>query len=855
MTFIRVLAVLALCLVASAISAGATEIVSASLHRRSTIDITDSPLVRASNHSQENVSITIQVGFIHEIASLRSEDRQGGINFARLYADGAAAHILFRDVKYTEITPFVEFEIEGRDLLNHTAVTFVLLNRTDGAILANFTASVVDGEQVTVVGIDEGKTINAMILDNIKEVNNSYGMDLAAVRFINVATNITDITVFGVSANCYRCVALPIVSFNATRRATPYLALDTTFSIAFKLLDVSGEDLVFLLPHLDLSSADLRQRHDEAALRALIELHHDTHDEEGRPLAGAGLISSFDYHFGEHGVYTVIFRDATQPETDKGLVVAQIEVSSEPDDPNVPIYVAMGIIGALTIVYLVGTYVWRFGSRAWEEHQHKKNGGDALDSMYGGGQADRQNGPKPAPRVSSRVNSLDAVRGLAIAIMIFVNYGGGGYWFFNHSAWNGITVADLVFPWFIWIMGTSMAISFTSLEKKRTPKREVLYKIIRRFIILAVLGLFQNNGYEWETWRIPGVLMRFAVAYLVVGVVVLFVPRWPWRLTYRIYRRFTSGGHHRHAADGAASPILERKRFASEAINFDEDTDKSDDGFSRNVFAAEDDESCENMMKDKWVYTLFGDILPFWPHWLVAFSLLFVYFMITFFLDVPGCGRGYLGPGGIGDYGKYFDCTGGAAGYIDKKIFTEDHIYNQPTCQPLYLTGSYDPEGTLGNLTSIFMVFLGLQSGRTLMAWKDHKHRVVRWYIWSIVLGFIALGLCEAKQNGGFFPLNKNLWSPSFILATAAMAFFLLATFYLLIDVFPIWSGSPFRFIGMNPILIYLSHEILNGYMPFSWDPYGDNTHRMNLAMNLTGMSMWCLIAYWMYCHKFFISI
>ncbi len=91
--------------------------------------------------------------------------------------------------------------------------------------------------------------------------------------------------------------------------------------------------------------------------------------------------------------------------------------------------------------------------------------------------------------------------------------------------------------------------------------------------------------------------MRFAVAYLVVGLVVLFVPRWPWRFTYRIYRRFTSGGHHRHAADGAASPILERKRFASEAINFDEDTDKSDDGISRNVFAAEDDESCENMMK------------------------------------------------------------------------------------------------------------------------------------------------------------------------------------------------------------------------------------------------------------------
>jgi hypothetical protein len=91
--------------------------------------------------------------------------------------------------------------------------------------------------------------------------------------------------------------------------------------------------------------------------------------------------------------------------------------------------------------------------------------------------------------------------------------------------------------------------------------------------------------------------MRFAVAYLVVGLVVLFVPKWPWRLTYRIYRRL-SGHHHRHALDGAASPVIERKRFASEAINFDEDTDRSDDGLSRNAFAIEnDEESCENMMK------------------------------------------------------------------------------------------------------------------------------------------------------------------------------------------------------------------------------------------------------------------
>ena len=49
--------------------------------------------------------------------------------------------------------------------------------------------------------------------------------------------------------------------------------------------------------------------------------------------------------------------------------------------------------------------------------------------------------------------SLDTFRGLAITVMIFVNYGGGSYYFFNHSIWNGLTVADLVFPWFMWIMG------------------------------------------------------------------------------------------------------------------------------------------------------------------------------------------------------------------------------------------------------------------------------------------------------------------------------------------------------------------------------------------------------------------
>ena len=52
-----------------------------------------------------------------------------------------------------------------------------------------------------------------------------------------------------------------------------------------------------------------------------------------------------------------------------------------------------------------------------------------------------------------RLNSLDTFRGICIVIMMFVNYGGGGYWFLDHSIWHGLTIADLVMPWFMFMMG------------------------------------------------------------------------------------------------------------------------------------------------------------------------------------------------------------------------------------------------------------------------------------------------------------------------------------------------------------------------------------------------------------------
>ncbi|KAH3719674.1 hypothetical protein DPMN_062528 [Dreissena polymorpha] len=92
-----------------------------------------------------------------------------------------------------------------------------------------------------------------------------------------------------------------------------------------------------------------------------------------------------------------------------------------------------------------------------------------------------------------RLHSLDTFRGLSLLMMIFINYGGGGYWFFDHPPWNGITIADLVFPWFVFIMGVSMNFSFRSMLKRRKSRAAILWKVVRRSALLFAFGIVLNT--------------------------------------------------------------------------------------------------------------------------------------------------------------------------------------------------------------------------------------------------------------------------------------------------------------------------------------------------------------------------
>jgi heparan-alpha-glucosaminide N-acetyltransferase len=93
-----------------------------------------------------------------------------------------------------------------------------------------------------------------------------------------------------------------------------------------------------------------------------------------------------------------------------------------------------------------------------------------------------------APKVKKRLKSLDIFRGIAIVLMIFVNSGGGHYWWIEHATWNGLHFADLVFPWFLFIMGVCVPMSIKSQLNQQIPKSQIVSKIIK------VREIFMQNS-------------------------------------------------------------------------------------------------------------------------------------------------------------------------------------------------------------------------------------------------------------------------------------------------------------------------------------------------------------------------
>lgn len=204
---------------------------------------------------------------------------------------------------------------------------------------------------------------------------------------------------------------------------------------------------------------------------------------------------------------------------------------------------------------------------------------------------------------------------------------------------------------------------------------------------------------------------------------------------------------------------------------------------------------------------------------------------------------------------RFPNCTGGSTGYIDRLILTEKHLYQWGTARSTYDSIPFDPEGVFGLLLTFLQVFLGLQCGEILMVHTEWKSRCKRWLIWSVVTGLIGGGLSGFTQDDGIIPLNKNMWSLSFVLVTTSLAFLLLSICYIIIDVGGYWSGTPLVYAGMNAIVMYVGHEILHQILPFRWRIGVMNTHFVRLLENAWNAMLWTFVAYYLHCKKIYISV
>ena len=120
-----------------------------------------------------------------------------------------------------------------------------------------------------------------------------------------------------------------------------------------------------------------------------------------------------------------------------------------------------------------------------------------------------------------RVLSLDVFRGITIVLMIIVNSPGNPkpYGWLEHSAWHGCTLADVVFPFFIMIVGMSSVLALSNLKRKNVSQSYIFKKIIRRSVFIFLMGLLLNafpyHLLDWSNLRVMGVLQRIAICYFV----------------------------------------------------------------------------------------------------------------------------------------------------------------------------------------------------------------------------------------------------------------------------------------------------------------------------------------------------
>jgi predicted acyltransferase len=295
---------------------------------------------------------------------------------------------------------------------------------------------------------------------------------------------------------------------------------------------------------------------------------------------------------------------------------------------------------------------------------------------------------------TNRLVSLDIFRGLTIAFMILVNTPGSWEYVYaplRHAKWHGCTPTDLVFPFFLFIVGVS---TFYSLKKYGNEfNTGSVVRILRRMLLIFAVGLFlaifPKFMRDYSTLRIMGVLQRIAIAYGIGAIICLSIRR---------------------------------------------------------------------------------DLL-----WIVVAVILLGYWgLLAFF-------------GGADPY----SLESNFAAKFDLSVLGANHMY-QGFGVP------FDPEGLLSTIPAIATVIIGYFIGEMISKSTEGGKTVIK----LLLFGAASAGL--GYLWGMFFPINKPLWTSSYVLFTAGLAMGLLALIYLIADVFRLQKwGMPFLVFGTNAIFAY----------------------------------------------------
>ncbi len=299
-----------------------------------------------------------------------------------------------------------------------------------------------------------------------------------------------------------------------------------------------------------------------------------------------------------------------------------------------------------------------------------------------------------------RLISVDAFRGLTIAAMILVNNPASWTYVYaplRHAEWHGWTPTDLIFPFFLFIVGISIALSFSRRKEEGRPAGSLYRKIVLRSAAIFGLGLFLHlfPRFPFATMRIPGVLQRIAICFLFGALIYL-----------------NTGT---------------KSRIAISAV----------------VLAG------------------------FWA--------------LMTFVPVPGYGPGILA------------YQGNLCGYIDTKLLA-GHIYKP----------EFDPEGILSTLPAIVTVLLGTLAGDWLRSPRTDFRKTRGIFAAGILLTVAGLWL------GRYFPINKQLWTSTFVIFTAGMALVVFGFCFILIERFRFKKWAyPFLVLGTNAITVFAGSTLM----------------------------------------------